>query len=85
LCAFSLKISDLRRVIAFGFGLAGTLGWLVLLRHSTHFFWISPALPWSFCIATVIFSLFFERRLRQSDVAPALETPVPSPALPSTS
>jgi hypothetical protein len=85
MCAFSLKITDRRRVFAFGFGLAGTLGWFALLRHATHFFWMSPVLPWSFCIATVVLSLLSERQLQQYHVAPAMETPVASSALPSTS
>ena len=85
MCAFSLKITDRSRGIAFCVGLSGTLGWFALLRHALHFFWATPMLPWSFCIATVVVSLLFERQLHQRQGTPVLETAVPSPALSSIS
>jgi hypothetical protein len=81
---FSLPIANRSRLLAFCAGLAGTLGWFALLRDALHFFWITPALPWSFCAATVVATLFCERQLRQRKGAPALESRVASPALPST-
>ena len=84
LCAFSLKRNDRNRVLAFCWGLAGTLGWFVLLRHALHFFWISPVLPWLSCAFTVVLTLVSERLLQRRTV-PAIETPVVSPALSSTS
>jgi hypothetical protein len=84
MCAFSLKITDRSRVLAFCFGLVGTLGWFALLRNALHFFWTTPALPWSFCAATVVASLLCERELQQRKRSPALEAAVTSPALSST-
>jgi hypothetical protein len=84
MCTFSLKRNDRNRVLAFCWGLAGTLGWFVLLRHALHFFWISPVLPWLSCALTVGLTLASERLL-QKRTFPAIETPVVSPALSSTS
>src|SRR6202158_4340638 len=83
LCAFSLKVTDRSRLLAFCAGLAGTLGWFALLRNALHFFWITPALPWFFCAATVVATLLCERQLHQRQGTPAFETPVASPALSS--
>lgn len=85
ICAFSLKMSDRHRMLAFFAGLAGTLSWFALLRGALHFFWISPVLPWSFCAATVVLSLLCERLLQHAKVAPAIKSPVASPALSSIS
>ena len=85
ICMFSLRITDRHRALAFCVGLAGTFGWFALLRHELHFFWLSPILPWSFCVATVVLSLLSERLLQHSRVVPAMETPVASPAFSSTS
>jgi hypothetical protein len=81
ICAFSLKMTDHRRLLGFCVGLTGTFGWFALLRRSLHFFWVSPILPWSFCIATVVLSLLSERLLRQYKVTPAMKNPVASPEL----
>ena len=84
ICTFSLKRNDRNRMLAFCWGLAGTLGWFVLLRHALHFFWISPILPWLSCALTVVLTLTCERLLQKGTV-PAIETSVVSPALSSTS
>ena len=78
-CAYSLKATDRQRVLAFCVGLAGTLGWFSLLRHASHFFWVSPVLPWTFCAATVIVSLFSERLLQQAHVASGVAVPARAP------
>jgi PAP2 superfamily len=74
MCAFSLKITDRSRVLAICAGMAGTFGWFTLLRHALHFFWISPILPWSFCVATVVLTLLSERLLQHCN-----EAPIPHP------
>jgi hypothetical protein len=81
MCAFSLKITDRPRVLAFCFGLAGILGWFALLRHALHFFWATPILPWSFCVATVVLSLLCERGLQRCKSAGVLGSALASPAL----
>ena len=85
MCSYSLKFTDRRRSVAVVVGLICTLGWLDLLYGALHFFWISPVLPWSFCIATVAISLMAERNLQQPKTAPAIEAPAISPVLSSTS
>jgi small basic protein len=80
-CAFNLPVSDRSRWLGFCVGLAGTLGWFALLRHSLHFFWMNPLLPWSFCILTVTVSLLCERQMQSFKGAAILADPVPAPAL----
>jgi len=84
ICAFSLKITDRSRMLAFCAGLAGTLGWFALLRRALPLFWRTPGIPWAFCLATVIATLLCERVLRQREGTHALEPAVASPALSST-
>ena len=84
LCAFSLKLSDRSRILAFCAGLAGTLGWFALLRRALPLFWRTPAIPWAFCAATVVVTLVCERLLRQHEGMPALEPAVAARALSST-
>jgi hypothetical protein len=63
LCAIELPLQERHRLIALASGLFMTLGWLLALRYSVHFFWRSPAIPWILCAATVVVSLLFESRL----------------------
>jgi hypothetical protein len=84
LCAFSLKLSDRSRILAFCAGFAGTLGWFALLRRALPLFWRTPAIPWAFCAATVVVTLVCERLLRPHEGMPALEPAVTARALSST-
>ncbi len=79
--SYTLKATDRQRVLGFCVGLAGTLGWFLLLRHAFHFFWLTPALPWTFCAATVFVSLFAERLLQQAGGAVMVRVPDRTPAL----
>jgi len=63
LCAFSLRWNHRERVIAAQYGLLTTLAWFLALRYAPRFFWTSPILPWTFCVATVASALFLHRRL----------------------
>jgi hypothetical protein len=63
LCAPRSAWNERGRLRALGFGFIGTLFWLLALRYAAHIFWISVALPWTLCAATVALSLFFERQL----------------------
>ncbi len=83
LFAFAIPLTNARRLLALGFGLLATLGWLLSLRYATHFFWSSPIVPWGLCAITVTFSIWIESRLRlpadqkrikPMAAAPALET-----------
>ena len=79
--SYTLKATDRQRVLGFCVGLAGTLGWFLLLRHAFHFYWLTPALPWTFCAATVFVSLFAERLLQQAGGAVMVRVPDRTPAL----
>jgi len=63
LCAFELPIKERRRLIPLALGFFLTLGWLLALRYTVHFFWRSPAIPWILCAATVAVPLIFESKL----------------------
>ncbi len=64
-CSFTLSWKDKRRLAAIIGGLLCTLGWLAALRYGTHFFWVSPLLPWALCLCTIVFSLVLERQLHR--------------------
>lgn len=49
------------------FGLLATLLWFAGLRFGTHFFWISPILPWALCVLTVGCTVWLRRRLEAAD------------------
>ena len=89
LCAFELPFQERRRLTALASGLFLTLGWLLTLRYSVHFFWRSAAIPWILCVATVAMSLLFESKLwlattlegnQNVAVAPAVDSPAASGA-----
>jgi hypothetical protein len=54
--------------LALLFGLSTTLVWLMALRLTPHFFWISPIFPWTACAATVALTIWFKRRLDLSSL-----------------
>jgi hypothetical protein len=66
LCAFDLRCTGRWRLTGLGFGLFGTLAWLLALRYAVRFFWISALLPWTLCLATIALSLAFERQLESA-------------------
>jgi hypothetical protein len=61
--SFSAPWADAWRIRAIVFGLAATVLWMTLLRFQPHFFWISPAIPWSLITLTVAVTVFLEGRL----------------------
>ena len=65
---YSLSWNDQRRLMAFFFGAAATLGWLVMLRYGAKLFWTSPVVPWALSVATVALS-----NIRQETLAEAVE------------
>jgi hypothetical protein len=75
-CSFSLPWKDQRRLAAIIGGLLCTLIWLAALRYGTHFFWVSPLVPWASCLGTVAFSLVLERRLHRQVESANTEAPL---------
>ena len=54
-------------------GLAGTLGWIALLRYEIRWFWISPLIGWGLIAATVAAVLMAQRELFRSADAEVTE------------
>ena len=75
-CSFSLPWKDKRRLAAIIGGLLCTLIWLAALRYGTHFFWVSPLVPWASCLGTIVFSLVLERRLHRQVESANTEVPL---------
>ena len=63
LTALHIAWSEPPRRMAVLLGLGMTVVWIELLRFSVKVFWISPVIPWMACIATVVASIVFQRRL----------------------
>jgi hypothetical protein len=57
--------SPWRVATSFG-GLLAILAWFSALRFANPFFWISPAIPWILCIATVAGGILAHSGLRQA-------------------
>jgi PAP2 superfamily protein len=76
LCTFSLPWKSRRRIEGLLAGLAGTLVWFALLRFGLKFFWASPAIPWAFVAATVV---FFSIQIHRLEVADDCPQPVSDP------
>jgi hypothetical protein len=70
LCAWPPAWKNRAHLSAFLFGLLAVLAWLAALRFAPHFFWISPAIPWTACAATVALTLWFHQRFDRSPAPP---------------
>ena len=66
LCATKLSWSDRRRYASFLFGLLTTFVWLATLRFVPKLFWISAAIPWTCCVATIVLTELVRRTLTDS-------------------
>jgi hypothetical protein len=75
LCCFARSWSDPVRRDGCIFGLLLTLAWLLMLRVGTHFFWISPLIPWVACLFTAGSVVFFLREPKAADL-PSSESAV---------
>ena len=64
LCSFDLPLLNRQRIIALSWGLGATLAWLALLRFDTPIFWISPVVPWTLVVGTILVSWICERELQ---------------------
>ena len=64
---FHVPWSNRHRVAATVVGLSMTLAWIALLRFDVKIFWISPVIPWSACLATVVSVIIL--RVRLADLA----------------
>lgn len=72
LCSYRLSFRNRERRVAFLFGIFATLLWLALLSFATQLFWISAAIPWVMCAATISVSVLLwhhllEARLPEAD------------------
>ena len=53
LCSQGASWTSRGRRSALAAGVLGTAAWLLALRFAPHLFWLSPAVPWTLCAATV--------------------------------
>ena len=84
LCATQLEWSDSRRWQPMLLGLAVTLLWLITLHFAVRLFWISPALPWAACAATIACCWLARQGLRNPAVGIIGRPPASSPDLTAT-
>lgn len=77
LCALGLRWNDRARVTATLYGLALTLGWIGALRFAPKLFWISPVVPWIFCILTIASAILVQSRLETARGAEGARKMVP--------
>jgi hypothetical protein len=63
LCAFPLRWTQRERVAGLLCGLLITLAWFVALGYAPNFFWISPIVPWTLCVLTVVSAIYLHRKL----------------------
>ena len=81
LCAWPPAWKQVRVLQALLFGVAAILVWFAALRYAAHIFWISPAIPWFLCAATVGVSIWLKKRF-DGDASELISTAVaPSPSI----
>jgi len=62
-CSYRLQWRAGERRTAFLFGTFATLAWIALLSYAIRLFWISPLVPWTMIVATVVPSVALWQRL----------------------
>jgi hypothetical protein len=65
-CSYSLPFGSGERRNAFLFGALATLLWFAALSFYTRIFWISPVLPWTMIVVTVVPSILQWHRLLEA-------------------
>jgi PAP2 superfamily len=81
LCTTALQWNDSRRWPPLLVGIGGTLIWLIMLHFAPHVFWISPALPWTSCAATIGICWLARRGLQDAAVGNIAHVPETSSGL----
>ena len=74
LFAFSLRWNDRLRLAGVFGGLGVVLLWFWALRYEASFFWVSPAIPWLLCAATVGASAVLQRKMANAGQIAARES-----------
>lgn len=69
LCAFPLRWAQRERVAGLLYGLLTTLAWFAALGYAPNLFWVSPIVPWAFCVLTVLSGIYLHRRLEAATEA----------------
>jgi hypothetical protein len=65
-CALLVPISDRRRSMPFFAALLMLFGWLALLRFGMRIVWLSPLIPWTLIVGTIISCLALRRPLQRA-------------------
>jgi hypothetical protein len=78
LCSWPPAFRNRSQLSALLFGLLTILIWFAALRFAPRFFWISPIIPWTACVATVALTFWvkerFDRSIAQVPAAPPKAT-----------
>jgi len=84
LFCYALPWKNRERQVALLTGLSGTFLWFGLLRYAMPFFWISPAIPWAFVVATIAIVQFRKNcLLRAADFQRLVSSSAPESLLPT--
>lgn len=63
ICSFSLGWTNLWRIRSAVFGAATTILWMTLLRFQPGYFWVTPLTPWTLIVATIVATMFLQKRM----------------------
>jgi PAP2 superfamily len=80
LCSWPPAWKNRAQLSALLFGLLTVLMWFGALRYAPYFFWISPAIPWTACIATVGLTFVVKERFDRPRPSFPHTRPVQSPS-----
>ncbi|MGH9574969.1 MAG: phosphatase PAP2 family protein [Candidatus Acidiferrales bacterium] len=67
------EVASPRRIEAVAVGLGGTLAWLLALRFTPKFFWISPVISWVLVVGTIGLTIMQNRKVNGASKAAAVE------------
>jgi len=62
-CAGGIPLRDRRRFVVLSWGLLWLVAWMGLLRFGVRVMWVSPLIPWTLIVCTVISCIVLQARL----------------------
>ena len=70
LFALSLPWRNAQRLGSILLGLSMVLLWLSILRFANPVFWVSPVIPWTLVVVTIVASVLQQRKLAEAEARP---------------